>query len=180
MHYTEKPKQLQDGRYFSKVFTDENKSYFTQLNRVKLLSNLSETTNVVLDVSQHVDKLKTLDSLNLDAAEKNSQAWFGKVMSPKTLEAAYISPVSSDNEITVTKINRMGVFNHHREELSVNDVPENTVCDVILELSGLIFSKKSFSPVWRLVQLKTIAPPKKMECLFEEEQAEPDSEDEFA
>jgi len=74
----------------------------------------------------------------------------------------------------------MGVFNHRREELSVDDVPENTVCDVILELSGLIFSKKSFSPVWRLVQLKTVAPPKKMECLFEEEQAEPDSEDEFA
>lgn len=180
MQYTEQPKQLQDGRYFSKIYKENGNRYLTQLNRVTILSNLSETPSVVLDVSNHIDKLKNIDSLNLSAAEINSQSWFGKVLSLKTLEAAYVSPINTDNEITVTKLNRMGIFNHQREELSVSDLPENTVCDVILELSGLIFSKKSFSPVWRLVQVKTVAPPKKVEYLFEEEQAEPDSEDEFA
>ena len=180
MHYTEQPKQLQDGRYFSKIFNDEENRYLVQLNRVKILSNISDTSSVVLDVSKHMDRFKAIDDLNLGAAQKNSECWFGKVLTPKTLETAYNSPVSTDGEITVSKISRMGIFNHKREELNASDVQENTVCDVILELSGLIFSKKSFSPVWRLVQIKTVPPIQKMECLFEEDQATEDSEDEFA
>ena len=186
MFYKETPKQLQDGRYFSKISNDEEGSrVFKQFNKVNILSNFSEAPSVVIDVSDHQDTFDSIDVENKQAAKINSEAWFGKVLTDKTLEAAYTKPVSQDGEITVTKIRPdISIYDHSKNPINAEDLPENTVCDVIMELSGLTFSKKSFGPVWRLVQVKLPAPPKKpkySEYLFEDqEDAEPEVDDEFA
>lgn len=184
MIYTESVKQLKDGRYFTKISKDENGNrMFKQFNSVTLLSNFSEAMNVVLDVTKHVETFSIFDNENITAAKKYSESWFGKTLNDKTLEAAYSKPVSQDGELTVTKVSpQVVIYNHDKTVVNPEDLKDNTVCDVILELSGILFSKKTFSPVWRLVQVKLPSPPKKnmiQSFLFEDHVEEESEEDEF-
>lgn len=49
------------------------------------------------------------------------------------------------------------VFDAQKNEVPASSaalVPGTTRCDIIVELSGLWFLKKSFGPVWRVVQAR--------------------------
>jgi hypothetical protein len=76
-------------------------------------------------------------------------------------------------------------YSHDKTEMNPDDLEEDTKCDVVVEYSGMWFLKKSFGPIWRLVQVRRRAPPKKHytdDYLFEDDQANesPSSdEDEF-
>ena len=56
------------------------------------------------------------------------------------------------------------------------------VCDVMLEFTGISFTKKTFSPVWRIIQSRLKVAPKKKyheEYLFQDEPVELSDEDLF-
>lgn len=177
IHYSELRK-LRDGRYFAKASQEDGKKVCNQFNSVTLKSKLSESHNVIIDVSSHLSMFEYFKNDIIRAAIENSESWFKKVLNEKTIEAAFDSPITQDEHILVSKVySETPIFSHTRETVGEDDLPEDTVCDVILEYSGITFSKKSFSPMWRIAQVKLRSPPKKKtytEYMFEDE---PESED---
>jgi fructose-bisphosphate aldolase class 1 len=170
-------RKLQDGRYFAKATHEDGKKVYKQFNSVTLKSKLSETRNVFVDVSNHLDVFENYKNDIIRSATENSEKWFNKVLNEKTIEAAFDSPITQDEQIMVSKVyNEIPIFTHTREAVSEDELPEDTVCDVIMEFSGITFSKKHYSPMWRIAQVKLRAPPKKkvyMDYMFEDE---PDQE----
>jgi hypothetical protein len=177
-------KKLQDGRYFTKVSHEDGKRHARQLNNVIIKSKFSECDNIILDVSSCNDVFDDYKNKIIEAATENSEKWFQKVLNAKTIEAAFDNPMSQDGEINVTKVRQnVPVFDHTRATVDPSELPEDTPCNVILEFSGLVFNKKSFTAIWRIAQVKLKAPPKQKsysEYMFDDEGEEPvGSEDDF-
>jgi hypothetical protein len=174
-------KKLRDGRYYTKASKEDGSRVIVQLNNVIMMSRFADADNVMLDVTQSRTKIESIDTNNIEAAKTHSTEWFGKEMSEKTLEAAYTRVVSQDNEFNVKKVHSdVKVYDPKRNEIDPESLKEGDVCDVVLEFSGLIFSKKSFSPHWKLIQVKYRPPPKKayVDYMFEdEEEAQADTEE---
>lgn len=174
-------KKLQDGRYFSKVSQEDGKRHARQLNNVVLRSKFAECDNIIVDVSSCGDIFDEYKARIIEDATENSEKWFQKSLNPKTIEAAFDNPVSQDGEITMSKIRQnVPVFDHTKSPINPEDVPEDTMCNVILEFTGLVFMKKSFSAVWRIAQVKLKSPPKPKsyaEYMFEDEEEPEDPED---
>jgi len=180
------PKKLPDGRYYLKVQTDEGNRCMVQLNNTTLLTNFSEGENVTLSLTEKsLEKVQMINSHNLEAAKENSQEWFGKEVSEKTLETAY-TPSLNDNTIIVGKatVNKNIVtkcYDHEKNSVDFDSVGEGVKCDVMIEFSGLWFMKKTFGPIWRIAQMRLKAPPKKIypdEYLFNDSDDEPSNQPE--
>lgn len=184
MIFNSEVKKLQDGRYFANVTTEGGSRHARQLNNVVIKSNFLECDNVVLDVSSSLDVFDDYKNKIVQAAVENSEKWFQKPLNQKTIEAAFDNPVSQDGEITVAKIRQnIPVFDHTRTQVGPESITEDMVCNVILEFSGLVFMKKSFSAMWRIAQVKLKPPPKKKlycEYMFDDEdENEPEDEEEL-
>lgn len=174
-------RKLQDGRYFTKATREDGKKICKQFNSVTLKSKLSEARNVIIDVSDHLHVFEEYKNDIIRSATDNSEKWFSKVLNAKTIEAAFDSPITQDEQIVVSKVyTDIPIFSHTRESVDANDIPEDTVCDAILEFTGITFSKKSFIPMWRIAQVKLRAPAKKkayMEYMFEDEPEQEEEDD---
>ena len=46
--------------------------------------------------------------------------------------------------------------------MDIEQLEENTVCDVILEYTGVAFAKKNFQVDWRVAQIRVHPPPKQV------------------
>ena len=171
------PKKIPDGRYYLKVTTDEGNRLMLQLNDTTLVTKFSEGDNVTLSLSDTAqEKVDAVNSENLAQAETNSKEWFGKTVSGKTLQAAHTTNINENvmnvGKATVNKNVVTKCYNHRKELVDLDTLDENTVCDVMVELSGLWFAKKTFGPIWRIAQIRLKAPPRKKypdEYLFADE-----------
>lgn len=182
MKYEEKPRQIPDGRYYIKITEEDDKRVFVQLNNSRLVNTDDEAVTLTLTEDGQA-RIQEYDSQNISTAKTHCASWFGKELAEKTLEAAY-SKSLSDSNMNVSKIVVKGdvltkVYDHTKTACELGD---EQMCDVILELSGLWFMKKSYGPVWRLVQVRLKAPPKKKayvhdDYMFQDEEAEADSSD---
>jgi hypothetical protein len=167
------PKKTQDGRYYVK----SNEKKTVQLNGVTLVSVSQDGMTLSVGSPQG---LTDVDTMILQAAKENCMEWFSRVVLDKTLEAAYTKSFS-DGVMNVSKPNFHKVY-LSREVVGEEALTDGLVCDVVLELSGISFTKKTFSPVWRIVQTRLKEPPKKKyheEYLFQDEE-EVSDEDLFA
>ena len=160
------PKKTQDGRYYVKP----NEKKVVQLNNVTLVS-LSQD-NVTLSLGESSQGIVAeVDATIISSAKQNCESWFSRVVSDKTIEAAYQKSFS-DGTMNVTKPVYHKVY-RLRELVEEDSLLEGTVCDVVLELSGVSFTKKTFSPVWKIVQTRFKAEPKKKyheDYLFQDEE----------
>ena len=160
------PKKTQDGRYYVKPVEKK----FVQLNSVKFASVSQDTVTLSLDeAGQRV--VGGVDALVMSSAKENCELWFSRAVADKTLEAAYTKSFSGET-MNVTKPIYHKVY-RGRETVSNDLLVDGSVCDVVLELSGVSFTKKTFSPVWRIVQSRLKELPKKKyheEYLFQDEE----------
>lgn len=165
------PKKTQDGRYYVKPVDVT----LLQLNGVKLFSKYPDSPTLTIDVGD-CQKIHEIDAQVLEQAKLNSVAWFQREVPEKTLEAAY-SKSTTDGYLNVSKVKQARVF-RDKDETDGSELVEGTVCDVVLEFSGVSFTKTKFSPVWKLVQVRTKSPPKKKyaEYLFADADPEPEPE----
>jgi len=153
------PKKTPDGRYFLKVSNDDNSRVLLQLNKTVLKTKLSESLDCTLGLSDLGQaKIKEIDSLVVKEAENSSELWFGKKLGQATLKSAYTG--LSEDTLNVNKVQQKGVcllniFNHKRDALAQEDIEIESECDVIVEFSGVWFMKKTYGPIWKLVQVKT-------------------------
>jgi hypothetical protein len=147
------PKKTIDGRYYVKA----NEKKLVQLNGVTLASALEKTLQATftLDAASWA-KVSEMDAVIVSAAKENCESWFQRQVADKTLEAAYVKPTET---INVSMIPGAKVY-CNREEV-VDPVVEGSVCDIVLEFSGVWFAKKTFGPTWKLVQTRVRPPPKK-------------------
>jgi len=167
------PKKSQDGRYYVRP----NEKKFVQVNGVTLLSVTHDSVTLSVGDAQGVNEV---DALILGAAKENCELWFSRVVADKTLEAAYTKS-SSDGVMNVSKPAYHKVY-RVKEVVGDDALVEGSVCDVVLELSGVSFTKKTFSPVWRIVQTRLKAPPKKKyheEYLFQDDEPVEVSDDDL-
>ena len=163
------PKKTQDGRYYVKPLEQKT----VQLNNVSVVS--SSQDGVTLSLSEASQGLVSdVDALILNSAKENCESWFSRVVAEKTLEAAYSKSFSDGGVMNVTKPTYHRVY-RSKELVSDGELVEGVVCDVVLELSGVSFTKKTFNPIWKLVQtrLKVVIVPKKKyheDYLFQDEE----------
>lgn len=148
-----KPSKLQDGRYFLRVTTKGDGSrVLKQINCVEIQEAHC------LKISGDPNLLREYDDDILATAEKNSEEWFGKKFDTDALKKAFDSSVNT-GLLEAPFAKRGGtvatrVFDCDRNEVSPDVLVPGTKCDVVVELVGLWFLKKSFGPVWRLIQAR--------------------------
>lgn len=172
------PKKTQDGRYYVKPVEQKT----VQLNNVSIISSSQDGVTLSLDeASQRL--VGDVDALILTSAKENCESWFSRVVAEKTLEAAYSKSFSDGGVMNVTKPVYHRVY-RNRELVGEGDITDGTVCDVVLELTGISFTKKTFNPVWKIVQtrLKVVIVPRKKyheDYLFQDDAVEEVSDDDL-
>ena len=174
------PQKLPDGRYFLKI-TGQRK----QLNDVLLQDDLT-TKNLNLKIKDdQLDFFKGIDVEILDQAKKSKVEWFGKELSDETIQNAYQESIT-DGVVGASLATLKGefitrAFDRQKAPISLENVKKDTQCDIVLELSGLWFLKKSFGPIWRVLQVRVRGAPKapefSKEYLFDDDPEDDDPAD---
>lgn len=164
-----KPTKLQDGRYFVKITNKDGSRVLKQLNNVEVQdpANCFRVGN----------NCEEFDTQIISQAEVCSEEWFGRKIELEQLKKAFDSSVSA-NILEAPPVKRTKVFDCEKNEVSLETLVPGTRCDIIVELSGIWFLKKSFGPVWRLVQArlkKESTFPQKY--IFVDDEADDDEED---
>lgn len=173
------PKKLPDGRYFLKIGGATH-----QLNGLILQGTLA-TKSVNFGVSDS-DLFTKIDDEIVEKAKQSSVAWFSKELSAETITNAYQESVT-DSVLGASLASVKGeivttAFDSQKNPVELSAVADGSKCDVILELAGLWFLKKSFGPVWRVLQVRVRgaarpAPPK--EYMFSDEPEDEDDPSDF-
>jgi hypothetical protein len=133
-----KPTKLPDGRYFLKITgavpKQINSAEVQEANCFKVSASLDE-----------------YDSEILKQAVISSEEWFGRKID--NLKSAFDSSISSGIlEAPLTK--KTKVFDSQKNEVDPRVLVPGVRCDIIVELTGIWFVKKSFGPVWRVIQAR--------------------------
>ena len=144
-----KPTKLQDGRYFVKITQKDGSRVLKQINNAEVQE--AQCFKVGIDLNEFDEQI-------ISQAEVSSEEWFGKKIELDALKKAFDSSVSSG--IIEAPFARRGstiatkVFDSDRNEVSTDVLTIGTRCDILIELCGIWFLKKSFGPVWRIVQAR--------------------------
>lgn len=152
------PVKGEDGLYFVKAVNDSKRKVLIQLNKVKV-SDVSEEIVFDLVSEANTNKIDTIDSQNLEAAQENCVEWFGKKVSDNVIKNAYTSSVVN-GQITGYNLGITKIFNAQNEVIEDPEyIQPGKNCNVILEFSGLWFAKKAFGSTWNIVQVKVLDEP---------------------
>lgn len=167
-----KPQKLPDGRYFLRI-----SGIRQQVNGLVLQDSL--TSKSINFKVPSADYFNTLDQEILTQAKASKMEWFGKDLSDDTIAGAYQESVTDDilgaSLVTIKGEVATVAYDAQKNSVELQSVAPDTKCDVVLELAGLWFLKKSFGPIWRAVQVRTRtgtsrAPPR--EYMFSDDAGE--------
>lgn len=168
MEYTN-PVKLPDGRYYVKVSNDTGARILERNVRVgevqdDMVLTLNDTTQV-----------QAFDEKLIGDAVENSSQWFQREISKDVIRGYYQSAL--DDSVlqcipNVTPKGKFAVSYFSESKETLEKVEPGTMCTVLLQLDGLWFLKKSFGPVWKLLQVrvKRQAPP--VQCLIEDDDSD--------
>lgn len=176
----DKPAKLQDGRYFLKITSDDGTRVLHQVNNVKCTMNDSEVSLVPASV----DLFSSIDDTIVTQAKESKVAWFGKEISDETVTSAYQKSINPEGELSASLATIKGqvvttCFDTQKNTVDIKQLEAGTTVDVLIELVGLVFTKRAFEPVWKVIQVRVKAPPKSRfprEYLFKDDD-EPEEED---
>jgi|TARA_B110000858_G_scaffold196226_1_gene254503 hypothetical protein len=141
------PSKGEDGLYHVHAFNDDRKRCFTRLNNVKVVEITDD--DIMFDINGS-DAIEALHDTNMQSAVENSETWFGKKLSDKTIRTSYIR----DETITADRIEHTKIFRSDKVIADKDALQVGENCSVILEFHGLWFAKKAFGPAWNVVQVK--------------------------
>lgn len=167
----EDPVKLSDGRYFVKASTGGSPVYVSLKN-----VNIGDidADDIELRLCEGDANLVGMwDKKFVESAVENSTKWFHKEISSDVIQSYFVSSLDSDGTLEVQpSINSKGkanvaIFDSNKEPIKT--VEPGTSALVLLQFDGMWFLRKTFGPVWRLVQVrvkKTLAPP---QCLIDDD-----------
>jgi len=165
------PQKLPNGGYFLKVGPARH-----QVNGLVLQDPLTNK-NVTFSVKD-ASLFTTVDAEILAKAKECKLDWFRKDLADDLIESYFQESVTDGvldtSLLTVKGQIRTIAFDSQKNPVELQAVSVGTPCDVVLEISGLWFLKKSFSPIWRVVQVRTRSAPKEtpQTYLFNDEPVE--------
>lgn len=152
------PQKLPDGRYFLRISGAHH-----QVNGLVLQDSL-ESKTVNFKIPEGLELFTNIDNELLTQAKASKVAWFGKELSDETIMNAFQESVTDGllgaslatvkGQVTTT------VFDTQKNSVELQDVKPDTKCDVMFELAGMWFLKKSFGPIWRVLQVRVRGAPK--------------------
>jgi Family of unknown function (DUF5871) len=147
-----KPQKQPDGRYFLKISGVRH-----QVNGLTLQDSLS-SKSVNFKIEDSSNLFSTVDSELLVQAKESRVEWFGKEISDETIANAFQESVT-DGVLSASLATIKGevvtvAFDTKKTPVELQEVATGSKCDVLLELSGLWFLKKSFGPIWRVIQVR--------------------------
>lgn len=151
------PQKLPDGRYFLKISGARR-----QVNGLELQDDLTaKTVNFKIDSP---DLFTDIDTEILSKAKESKVAWFGKELSDDTIINAFQESVTEGvlgaNLMTIKGSIVTLAFDTQKNPIELQEIKAGSKCDCVIELSGLWFLKKSFGPIWRVVQVRVRGAPK--------------------
>ena len=154
MIFTDTPTQSEDGTYYVRATADDKKKVFVQLNRI----TVAEETDFELNPAS-TKKVAAIDAVCLSAAFENAEAWFGKPMTEAQLTRAYQGSVDEGGVLSCDVIPPTKIFDADLEVVGLDGLTAGRTVNAIVEFAGLWFAKKTFGPVWNVVQVKMHALP---------------------
>jgi len=158
MEYSQ-PVKIPDGRYYIKV-TKGGERVFYQLNKMKLMDeSLLATKNLTFALPEMAcDILSAVEDELMSQAIASKMDWFGKDIANETISKAYQSALEGATFqaplATVNGQNVVVAYDSRKEAVQLDQVQKDAVIDVLVELSGLWFLKKSFGPIFRIAQIR--------------------------
>lgn len=175
-----KPQKLPDGRYFLRV-----SGAIHQVNGL-ILQDTFETKSVNFKVPESLNIFSTIDEQILTQAKASRVDWFGKELSDETITNAFQESIT-DNLLSASLATVKGqvtttAYDVLKNTIELSTIKDGTKCDLVLELSGLWFLKKSFGPVWRILQVRVRGDSKPVtpkEYMFNDEPEEEEDPADF-
>jgi hypothetical protein len=156
-----KPVKIPDGRYFLKV-TNGGDRVFHQVNNISVDVPLRKDMTGTFGFTVPSKTLfEDIDNELLSQAEVKKQEWFGKEISAETIKNAYQASLNSSGELSASFATVKGSVATTFFDSSKNPIDEiSGNCDFLFELAGLWFLKRSFGPIWKIVQIRQRPGPK--------------------
>lgn len=177
------PSKLQDGRYFLKVTGDAGEKAMHQVNNIHLVI----TSDYQATVTSGADPVffRQIDDQIITQAKECKVLWFGKEISDDTVIGAYQTSLNPESELCASLSTIKGkvvttVYDTQKREVDLGAIGEFPV-DAWLELIGLVFTKRTFEPVWKVVQVRIRSTPKSKfprEYLFRDDASEGEDDQE--
>jgi hypothetical protein len=172
-----KPVKIPDGRYYMKI--TGNGVYF-QLNKMEV-GALAKELSIQLNETQQ-EAIRKYEAEIVEKAKASSQEWFGREVTPAAIDKAFDSSLT-DGKFDVQLATSKGeivarFFGADKQPKTMEEVSGKV--DLIVELSGVYFFKKSFGPIFRVIQVKESAVATKKvpaEYMFQDEEEEEDPND---
>ena len=146
-----KPQKLPDGRYFLKISGPRH-----QVNGVVAQDGLvSKSVNFKIEDPKIFNDI---DAELLAKAKESKVEWFGKELSDETITNAFQESVT-DGVLGASLASVKGqvvtlAFDSQKNPMNFEEVVVGSQCDALFELAGLWFLKKSFGPIWRVIQVR--------------------------
>lgn len=170
------PVKIPDGRYYLKML----KPVYFQLSKVNW--EMPPGKDVILDLSEAQQEIvRKYESEILNKAKESSKEWFGREVAASTIDKAFESTLEDSKFILQLATYKGQVATTY---FGTDKQPEgevNGLADVMIELVGVHFFKKSFGPIFKVIQVKKSSQPQKkfpVEYLFEDDpQEEEDPKD---
>jgi len=155
------PVKSPDGRYFLKVSAKGGARVFHQVNNVQVDGIMTKETRPVNLKMPSKTLFESIDNELLSQAEVSKLEWFGKDVSTETIHSAYQASLSADGDLSASLASIKGNVVTTFFDAQKNPIEEiSGVCDFLFELAGLWFLKRSFGPIWRVVQVRQRPAPK--------------------
>jgi len=150
------PEKLADGRYFVKV----DPAFYLQMPSV----TVGEIQPGEVLIHGNMIKMADVDAQLISDAVDNSVTWFSKQISKDVIQNYYQSAIEdSTAQVSCHKPVFFGV----NKEVTKVPPTAGSVCSVLLQLEGLWFLKRSFGPVWKLVQVRERKQVEPVQCLID-------------
>lgn len=158
------PVKLADGRYFAKIVTPDSPLYVSVFK-----AEIIDSANDDIRIKIPTDSIQGWDEKIITEAVKNSEKWFKKAIAQEVLATYYQSSIDSDileAEPVLDAKGKPSVAYFDTNKELIPNVENNTPCNILLQLDGIWFLRKSFGPVWRLVQVKVRKTLEPVKCLL--------------
>lgn len=150
-------KNEEDGMYYVRASRDDKK-VFIQLNKVEVQSNESGTVTLGPLGENNEAKIQAVDDAVIAAALANATTWFGRELSESTIASTYTKSML-EGVLELDRIQHTRVFDSNLQSVGFGEIQAGKKLNVIAEFAGLWFAKKTFGPVWNLVQAKIHSKP---------------------
>lgn len=156
------PEKLADGRYSVSTIGESGLSTL----RDCYVTPGSDEWSIRLTQTAPIDEI---DQQILDCAVKNSVSWFGREISRDTLAQYYQYSLENGSlQVNLDKNARgkvtTAIFDQNKN--IVTEVPADTQCATLVKLEGLWFLKRTFGPVWKVIQIRVKKQPQPVQCLL--------------